>query len=77
MKKSGVFFMAKIRKVASPNVQIASKSHRLKKVKISIVAVFCLLIIAFLYFQIFFRNNEVEALSNYGSRGSEVTQIQT
>lgn len=69
--------MAKIRKVASPNVQIASKSHRLKKVKISIVAVFCLLIIAFLYFQIFFRNNEVEALSKYGSRGSEVTQIQT
>lgn len=26
---------------------------------------------------IFFRNNEVEALSKYGSRGDEVTQIQT
>lgn len=25
----------------------------------------------------FFRNNEVEALSKYGSRGDEVTQIQT
>ena len=28
-------------------------------------------------FAILFENNEVEALSKYGSRGSEVTQIQT
>lgn len=31
----------------------------------------------FLSYQIFFRNNEVEALSKYGSRGDEVIQIQT
>lgn len=31
----------------------------------------------FLIYNIFFSNNEVEALSKYGSRGSEVTQIQT
>ena len=31
----------------------------------------------FLIYNIFFTNNEVEALSKYGSRGSEVTQIQT
>ena len=31
----------------------------------------------FISYNIFFRNNEVEALSKYGSRGDEVTQIQT
>ena len=31
----------------------------------------------FVSYQIFVRNNELEALSKYGSRGSEVTQIQT
>ncbi len=31
----------------------------------------------FISYNIFFRNNELEALSKYGSRGSEVTQIQT
>lgn len=31
----------------------------------------------FLSYQIFIRNNELEALSKYGSRGNEVTQIQT
>ena len=33
--------------------------------------------IIFILYNIFFTNNEVEALSKYGSRGSEVTQIQT
>lgn len=31
----------------------------------------------FISYNIFFRNNELEALSKYGSRGNEVTQIQT
>ncbi len=31
----------------------------------------------FISYNIFFRNNELEALSKYGSRGDEVTQIQT
>ena len=31
----------------------------------------------FISFNIFFKNNEVDALSKYGSRGNEVTQIQT
>ena len=31
----------------------------------------------FISYNIFFKNNEVDALSKYGSRGNEVTQIQT
>lgn len=31
----------------------------------------------FVSYNVFFRNDKVEALSKYGSRGSEVTQIQT
>ena len=31
----------------------------------------------FISYNIFFRNNELEALSKYGSRGDEVIQIQT
>ncbi len=40
---------------------------------LSIVFIFCI----FLGYNLFFRNNEVIALSRYGSTGSEVTQIQT
>ena len=40
---------------------------------IIIIATFSL----FISYNIFFRNNELEALSKYGSRGNEVTQIQT
>ena len=39
--------------------------------------IFLILIIMFVAYNVFFRNNEVIALSKYGSRGSEVTQIQT
>ena len=35
------------------------------------------LIIIFVAYNVFFRNNEVFALSKYGCRGNEVTQIQT
>lgn len=47
---------------------------RKKKILISVIA---LVGIAITIFAILFENNSVEALSKYGSRGSEVTQIQT
>ncbi len=46
-----------------------------KKRIIFILTIF--LVVLGIVFYIFFRNNEVEALSKYGSRGDEVTQIQT
>ena len=52
----------------------------LKKVlkKISPIAILAITFLVFLGYNMFFReNNETYALSKYGSRGSEVTQIQT
>lgn len=49
---------------------------KLKKRKILIIAVMILFIISIIAY-IFLQNNEVEALSKYGSRGDEVTEIQT
>ena len=43
--------------------------------KKNLIIVICFLI--FISYNIFFRNNEILALSKYGSSGSEVTQIQT
>ena len=43
------------------------------KAFIAIILVLCL----FIAYNIFVKNNSVEALSKYGSRGSEVTEIQT
>ena len=49
-----------------------------KKQKTIISMIIIILTFAiFISYNIFFRNNEVEALSKYGSRGDEVTQIQT
>ena len=45
-----------------------------KKIFISIITMMAIAIIAFM---VFFQNYSVEALSKYGSRGNEVTQIQT
>lgn len=42
-----------------------------------IVSIGIIAIIAITMFIIFFKDNSVEALSKYGSRGNEVTQIQT
>ena len=42
-----------------------------------IIIILLVLTIIFILYNVFFRNNEVNALSKYGSRGSEVTQIQT
>ncbi len=47
------------------------------KKKIIIVSTIVLISVAIVVFVLFFQNNTVEALSKYGSRGSEVTQIQT
>ena len=41
------------------------------------IIIISILFAIFLSYNIFFRNEEVLALSKYGSRGSEVTQIQT
>ena len=51
-----------------------------KKININKKAVILISIgfaILILYYLFFYTNNEVDALSKYGSRGSEVTQIQT
>ena len=42
-----------------------------------IIAIFSFLFIGVIFFIIGFQNNNVEALSKYGSRGDEVKQIQT
>lgn len=44
------------------------------KNKIWIITIVCLV---FICYNVFFRNNEIFALSKYGSRGDEVIQIQT
>ena len=41
------------------------------------IVILSILMTIFITYNVFFRNNEVIALSKYGSRGSEVTQIQT
>ena len=62
--ESGAFFMLK---------NIIPKRKRTAIAMIAITLVFSI----FLSYQVFFRNNESEALSKYGSRGEEVRQIQT
>ena len=48
-----------------------------KNKKKILIIVFSIFMISSIIFLVFFKNNQVEALSKYGSRGSEVTQIQT
>ena len=50
---------------------------KLKNKKKTIFVLTIFVVVLGIVFYIFFRNNEVEALSKYGSRGDEVTQIQT
>ena len=47
------------------------------KSNIKALVVIILAIIMFISYNVFFRNNEVDALSKYGSRGEEVRTIQT
>ena len=48
-----------------------------KKINKKTIAIISILVIIFIVYNIFFSNNTIFALSKYGSRGSEVTQIQT
>ena len=48
-----------------------------KKINKKPIAIISILFIIFIVYNIFFSNNTIFALSKYGSRGSEVTQIQT
>lgn len=47
------------------------------KKKIIMIGAIAFVLVVITVFIVFFQNNSVEALSKYGSRGSEVTQIQT
>lgn len=47
------------------------------KKKVIMMGAVAFMLVAITVFIVFFQNNSVEALSKYGSRGSEVTQIQT
>ncbi len=63
LEESGVFILKKI--------GIKLKSN------IKALVVIILAITMFISYNVFFRNNEVDALSKYGSRGEEVRTIQT
>ncbi len=47
------------------------------KRKIMAITIITLVVTLFMSYNVFFRTSDVYALSRYGSRGSEVTQIQT
>ncbi len=47
------------------------------KRKIMAITIITLVVTLFMSYNVFFRSSDVYALSRYGSRGSEVTQIQT
>ncbi len=53
------------------------KTRIINKKTIWSMIIITLVFSVFFSYQIFFRNNETEALSKYGSRGEEVRQIQT
>ncbi len=49
----------------------------MKKINRKALIILTSLFILFILYNVFFRNTQIFALSKYGSRGSEVTQIQT
>ena len=51
--------------------------NRIKTINKKAVAIISVLMIIFITYNVFFRNSQAQALSKYGSRGNEVTQIQT
>ena len=53
------------------------KKNMRRKIEKKHIAIIAVLFIIFIVYNIFFSNNDIFALSKYGSRGSEVTQIQT
>ncbi len=51
--------------------------NKIKTINKKAVAIISVLMIIFIMYNVFFRNSQAQALSKYGSRGNEVTQIQT
>lgn len=65
-------------KINKVNQKIKLSDERVKYISYrKMFAIISILLIIFLLYNIFFRNNDLFALSKYGSRGAEVTQIQT
>ena len=56
--------------------KIKEKTLNRKSIKVSLVIIFIILLFSTVIFIYFTNNNEVEALSKYGSRGDEVRQVQ-
>ena len=56
--------------------KIKEKILNRKNIKVSLVIIFIILLFSTVIFIYFTNNNEVQALSKYGSRGDEVRQIQ-
>ena len=54
-----------------------NKNKKMLNKKTFIVFIIFLISIFFIIYNVFLNNSKVEALSKYGSRGDEVTQIQT
>lgn len=65
-------------KMSKINQKIKSSDEKVKNINYKkAFAVVSIMLIIFLLYNIFFTNNDLFALSKYGSRGAEVTQIQT
>ena len=56
--------------------KIKEKTLNRKSIKVSLVIIFIILLFSTVIFIYFTNNNEVQALSKYGSRGDEVRQVQ-
>lgn len=65
------------KKEKTTNSTMKSRKININKQKIISITMILAVISVFISYNVFFRNNEVYALSKYGSRGEEVRQIQT
>lgn len=66
-------------KIEQENIKSRKRIFQSITVKRSVIGIILMVTLAtvFVSYNVFFRNNEVEALSKYGSRGNEVRTIQT
>ncbi len=58
-------------------MQRKNKINKQNKSRFKIALILTIVFSLFISYNVFFRNNEIFALSKYGSRGDEVRQIQT
>lgn len=72
-----VFNLYKLAKFGENNFQRGVYMFIKLKKNVKPIIIISILLIIFLSYNIFIRSQQIEALSKYGSRGSEVTQIQT